>query len=120
MIIKRSIDTPIREGLTVAETWNQADDGLIGCWERGRQKALSDPLLAERAAKGELVPLAWKGGIEKAIKTKKVGPLFYYATWLGLRGDDLNIDTEDKLTLTCIRYGVTVIFSGKPEDYGNA
>lgn len=120
MIIERSIDTPIREGLTVAETWNQADGGLIGCWERGREKALADPQLAERAMKGELVPLHWKGGVEKVIKRKKIGTLFYYATWLGLRGEDLFINTDEKPTMTCTRHGVTVIYSGAYRDYANA
>ena len=35
--LRRSIDEPIREGLTWNELWKGPDEGLIWCWERGRQ-----------------------------------------------------------------------------------
>lgn len=121
MLITRTIDTPIRAALSHADRWNAEDKGLIACWERGREKAVSNPDMAVKAKLGELVPLPWKGGIETAIKArKKTGTLFYYATWLGLRGDDLDIDTEATPSITCSRFGITVTFTGKYEDYANA
>jgi hypothetical protein len=50
MRIHRSITEPIREGASWDERWNAADDGLIACWERGREKRLEDPSLAAQAA----------------------------------------------------------------------
>ena len=121
MIIFRSISAPIREGLSLDEQWRGPDGGLIVCWERGRQKAEASPELAAAAKRGELIPLCWKGGVEKALRGKsKIGTLFYYATWLGLRGDDLHIDTEQRFVMTCTRYGVPVNYTGKYEEYANA
>jgi hypothetical protein len=60
--LSRSIDCPARELLSWDETWAGPDDGLIYCWERGRQMRLAEPDVAKRAEKGELVTLAWKGG----------------------------------------------------------
>ena len=62
---------------------------------RGVDKARETPLLSEQALRGELPPLAWKGGADKPIKAgKRVGSLHYLATWQGLRGEPLDIDTE--------------------------
>ena len=121
MIVRRSIAEPLRTGLTQEERWKREDGGLIACWERGREMALSEPALAAAAQAGELVPLPWKGGVEIALKSKKkTGAYFYLAMWQGLRGHDLSIDTESQLSLTCARFGVTVTFTGKFEDYANA
>lgn len=121
MLIKRAMVTPDRQGLSHAERWSGMDGGLIACWEQGRKRAQSNPDDANRAKNGELVPLGWKGGIEQKIKArKKTGTLFYYAMWQGLRGDDLNIDTETTTSITCSRYGITVTFTGRFEDYANA
>lgn len=57
--------------------------------------------------------MAWKGGVPKALKVKnKIGALHYLATWQGLRGEDLTIDTDREISLTCTRYGVPVLFTG--------
>jgi len=80
--LKRSFSEPKRLNISWDEKWKSYDNGLIACWERGREKALEDPELAARAKSGELVILAWKGGVEKAIKAKhKYGTLNYLATW---------------------------------------
>ena len=88
--VSRSNNEPKREGLSWDERWKASDKGLIVCWERGREKSIEDPDLAERARKGELPVLGWKGGVEKKIeKKKKYGTLNYLAQWQGLRGEDL-------------------------------
>ena len=113
--LRRSFIAPIREGLSRSEMWEGPDKGLIWCWERGRQKRTEEPELAVRAEKGELVVLAWKGGLEKKTKNEKTkfGTFKYLATWQGLRGEDLDIILEDELSITCTRFKQTVIFSSK-------
>lgn len=116
--LHRSINTPIREGLSWEETWHGPDDGLIFCWERGRQERLERPGDAERAERGELIGLDWKGGIKKKLKVEKVhGTLRYLATWQGIRGEDVDIDLGGERTIVCSRCGQAVVFSASlPED----
>ena len=110
----RSIDRPIRDGLNWDELWLGPDQGLVGCWERGRQIRIEEPELAARAEKGELVVLVWRGGVEKKAKTeRKPGTLHYLATWQGLRGQDLDIALEDETLIVCSKIGQTVVFSAK-------
>lgn len=90
--LKRSIDCPIREGLSYTEIWDGPDGGYIFCWETGRNKRRKNPELAARAEKGELVPIDWKRG-----------SLRYLATWQGLRGEDLNISFVDKTKIVCTK-----------------
>lgn len=108
--IHRSKHEPIREGLTWEELWLGADSGLIWCWERGRQKRTDEPELAARAERGELPLLAWKGGVEKPRQDKKplTGTLEYLAVWQGLRGQDLDIDRSQRVTLVCTATGQAV------------
>jgi hypothetical protein len=110
--LQRSITEPIREGLSWDALWLGPDNGLIWCWERGRQERLDRPSDAARAEGGELVPLDWKGGVRKKLKLPKVhGSLNYLATWQGLRGEDLNIDPVGERTLVCSKHGQTVVFT---------
>jgi len=119
--VVRSYSEPPREGLSWEQSWEGKDQGLITCWEVGRKISEKQPELAERARKGELPVLGWKGGVEKALKKKeKIGTLFYLAQWQGLRGDDLDIDLASEPQLTCTRTGMTVIFTGDPRKYGSA
>ncbi len=112
--LRRSIDEPIREGLSWSERWEGPDQGLIWCWERGRQERVERPDDAARADKGELVGLDWKGGVEKKFEVdKKPGTLKYLATWQGLRGEDLDIDLEGERVIVCTRTGQAVVFSAK-------
>lgn len=121
MKIHRSIIEPIREGAKWDEQWNAKDNGLIACWERGREKRLEDPSLAAQAVGGQLVVLPWKGGVDKAIKKKqKFGTLFYLAMWQGLRGEDLNIDPAEEVVLSCATTGMAVVFTGDFEKYAEA
>ena len=107
----RSIQEPKRENLTRDELWKAADSGLIACWERGREKAIENPQLSECCKNGKLPVLAWKGGVEKKVKVKKYGSLFYLATWQGLRGEDLNINLQEEKTIICARTQVNVVFT---------
>lgn len=120
-IIQRSTSAPIREGLSYDELWNGPDLGLIGCWERGREKARREPELAARAISGELVILPFKGGVEKSIKKKqKFGTLFYLAMWQGLRGEDLSIDPTTEPSLVCTATGITVVYTIELAKYADA
>jgi hypothetical protein len=112
-ILFRSISRPIREGLSQHERWRDVDRGITYCWERGRQIRERNPDLAERAEAGELVMLLWQGGVETKLKEgyRKTGNLWYLAMWLGLRGDDLQIDMESTYTKTCTLHHQTVHYS---------
>lgn len=121
MKIQRSITEPIRQGAKWDDRWNGEDNGLIACWERGREKRREDPSLASRAADGELVALPWKGGVEKASKKKqKYGTLSYLAMWQGLRGEDLSIDPAEEVLLTCTATGMVVVFTNDVAKYAEA
>ena len=109
--IYRSIEEANRKGLTWEELWKGSDNGLIACWERGRLKAVENPDLAESCNIGELPVLAWKGGVDKKIKGKKYGSLFYLATWQGLRSEDLNINQYEEISIICSKTQVEVIFT---------
>jgi hypothetical protein len=137
--LRRSITEPIREGQSWNELWRAPDRGLICCWERGRQKRgkgtdeefaelslvnfdppphrwnMPRPDLAARAENGELVPLAWKGGVAKKLQadTVKHGTLSYLATWQGLRGEDLDIDLEGEVLIVCSKTGQAVLFGAQ-------
>jgi len=109
--LQRSISEPIREGLDWDQRWQAEDQGLIVCWEVGRQLQYEKPHLAETAKRGELVVLVWRGGVEQELKGKKTGTLKYLAMWQGLRGEDLDLDLEGEIILTCTKTGQAVIYS---------
>ena len=116
MHLESSIQQPIREFVDMDHRWRGPDAGLIWCWERGRQKAAEDPALAVWARKGVLMPLTWKGGVDKdkiPKSNKKNGHLFYLAQWQGLAGKDLDIDTDGDTRLICSATGVEVTYSRK-------
>ncbi|MBU0621270.1 MAG: hypothetical protein KJ795_05440 [Gammaproteobacteria bacterium] len=112
MKVHRLITEPIRPSLTWDEKWKGVDRGLIACWERGRVKGFEAPMLVQQVRNGQLVILPWKGGFEKSInKKQKYGSFYYLAMWQGLRGDDLDIDTEGEPALTCSVTDMTAIFT---------
>lgn len=112
MIVHRSAgDLPDLVQVGWEALWAGPDQGLICCWVRGFEKAKQEPELAEATRRGELPILAWKGGGEAIKAGKRLGALHYLATWQGLRGNDLNIDTEVGLQLTCSRTGMVVTFT---------
>ena len=78
-----------------------------------------DPDLASRARDGQLMVLAWRGGVTPGLKIKKkAGTLFYLAQWQGLAGRDLDLDIDGSTILTCSITGVEVTYSkeGAAED----
>jgi hypothetical protein len=110
--IYRSFIAPDRTNLTWKETWENEDKGLIKNYEVGRTLAKKNPELAEKAQNGELPQLGYKGGIKDDIKSKeKIGTLNYLAQWQALRGEDLNLDTDKEIAITCTRTNVKVTFT---------
>lgn len=122
MRIERSMREPIRSGLDTRTRWHGEDDGLIACWERGREMAVERPDTAQQAKDGELMILPWKGGVEKKLKAKapKIGTYRYLAMWQGLRGDDLDINTSAEVMMTCSKFGQDVLFTHDAEKYADA
>ncbi|MDO9013183.1 MAG: hypothetical protein Q7U84_00160 [Polynucleobacter sp.] len=120
MKIFRSISEPIRTGLSWDERWGTLELSVLSSWERGRERRLESPELAASALSGHLIPLPWKGGVEKVIKGSKVGVFNYLAMWQGLRGDELSIDLDEDLTLTCSGTGVAVLFTNDFSKYSQS
>lgn len=130
MKIHRSMLEPIRLDASWVECWADVELGLITSWERGRTKSQEMPDLALRAIKNELVMLPWKGGFnlpkpgakpKKEVKLAiKYGVFNYLAMWQGLRREDLNIDTDHELSLTCPREKRAVIFTCSYAKYANS
>lgn len=104
------------------ERWRGEDDGLILCWENGRRLRQEKPELVNRAMKGELPPLAWKGGVGNDIKcddelNAKYGTFYYLAKLQGLLGLDLDITPSTETALMCSRTGWLVVFTGDSKKY---
>jgi len=113
MRIHRSLSEPLRIDPSWEERWERADQGLINCWECGREWVLSHPEQAKLANGGELLVLPWKGGVNKNAKkvpAKKTGSLYYVAMWQGLRSEDLDIDIELGAVLQCAATGTIVTY----------
>lgn len=111
-IVRRSINTPIRQGLDWSTTWQAPDNGLIKCWEVGRLTAVQKPELAEAALDDELPVTCWKGGVSRTLKKlEKYGSLQYLAHWQGLRGEDLEVDQDAEVTHTCSKTGMRITFT---------
>lgn len=112
MRIQAAVARPPVTGDTWEDRWEGPDKGLYLCWRRGLQKRVEDPGLADRALAGELPVLPWRGGVERAIKApEKPGSLFYLAMWQGLRGEDLDVDLNATVALTCTRTLQRVVFT---------
>lgn len=95
-----------------AERIDGPDQGIVNAWLAGIAKRREGSQLQSQALAGELPLLPYKGGVERALKTKqKIGALHYLAMWQGLRGEDLRVDTEAEPELTCTRTGVLVSFT---------
>ncbi len=111
MKVQRSINTPIRTNISWHERWTNTDKGIISCWEKGRELAQSNPALADKAKKDELPQLNWRGGFDHCLQEKrKTGTLHYLAQWQGLRNQDLDINTDEKITKICSKTGMKVTY----------
>ena len=116
--IYRSIREPLRTGLSTNALWLAEDDGLIKCWELGREMAENQPELAAHAMRGELPVLAWKGGVAQKLENpEKFGTFRYLATWQGLRHEDLNINPTSEMSLICSRTEVKVTYTSDSKKY---
>lgn len=112
MLIEQSILNPPPFENDFTRRLKGSDKGLINAWLAGISYAKAHPALAERAKKGELPALPYKGGVEKVIKTRnKIGALHYLAMWQGMRGEDLKLDMDLEPTVVCQRTGVPVTFT---------
>ena len=102
-LVTKSIAKPIRDvrGVTTDELWSGPDNGLILCWEKGRERAAQQPALAEQAIRGELPELCWARGAPN-----------YQAYWQGLRGEDLSVDAEKTFEQECVKTGRVFAFGG--------
>jgi len=77
--------------------------------------------LAAMAERGELPVLPWKGGVaQRTKKGSKYGTLWYLAEWQGLRGDDLDIDLDEEVEMTCSKTDMTVTYTLDREKYREA
>ncbi len=115
MHISRSIQENIRENLSYDERENQEDNGLISAWEVGRNQAKKDEEFASKVINGALPVSVFKGGFKKKLDTIyfKYATFKYLAQLQGLKGIDLDIDTDrdDGLELVCSETGMKSIFS---------
>jgi hypothetical protein len=119
--IYRSFSEPDRVNLSWEETWRKEDKGLIKNYEVGRALAKKEPELAEKAKRGELPVLGYKGGVDKTLKKKeKIGALNYIAKWQALRGEDLNLNLEEEIVLTCTKTDMRVTFTMDLEKLKNS
>jgi hypothetical protein len=119
--IYRSFSEPDRENLTWEETWRREDKGLIKNYEVGRALAKKEPELAEKAKRGELPVLGYKGGLDKTLKKKeKIGALNYIAKWQALRGEDLNLNLIEEIVFTCTKTDMRVTFTMDLEKLKNS
>ncbi|PKM30395.1 MAG: hypothetical protein CVV07_07280 [Gammaproteobacteria bacterium HGW-Gammaproteobacteria-11] len=110
----RSISQPIRTDADWKLLWLGPDKGLIKCWETGLQDAKREDKkqLADAALLGELPVASWKGGVSRRLKKlEKYGTLQYLAYWQGLRYQDLCIDPEAEVTISCTKTGMKVTFT---------
>lgn len=112
MHVFRSISEPIRSGLDWDTLWRSEDQGLIACWERGREHRLVEPALAAKVTAGHLPVLPWKGGFKEPTKLGwRYGTFNYLAMWQGMRGEDLNLHTDREITMVCAAMGMKTVFT---------
>lgn len=112
MLIQASFAYPPAFKEVYEERVNGPDKGVVNAWLAGIAKHRDQSDIAMRAMAGELPILPYRGGVEKAVKSKdKVGSLLYLAMWQGLRGEDLRIDLESEPKIVCSRTNVPVTFT---------
>lgn len=113
MLLHDAFANPPPMALDYAERMEGPDQGVINAWLAGIAMRRDPPSEQQKSAlAGELLPLPYRGGVDRKLKIKqKIGALHYLAMWQGLRGDDLNIDTESEPELVCTKTGVLVLFT---------
>lgn len=117
MRLQHQFANPPEEEADFDRRINGPDGGLINAWLAGIAMRRLDRTKAQAAEAGELVPLPYRGGVEKKLKVKtKPGSLLYLAMWRGLRGEGLDLETTQQYTLSCARHGVLVRFTPNVAD----
>lgn len=120
MRIFKPVSDPVIDVLDYAERIDGPDRGLINAWFVGRRMAARNPDLVARVLAGELPVLPAKGGVDKKVKTEKIGSLWYLAAWQGIRGEDLDIDMDAEVVMRCSRFGVSVRYTFDQVKLGKA
>ena len=72
----------------------------------------------EKVENNELPVLGRKGGVDKTLQKKeKFGSLNYLAQWQGLRGEDLDINLSEEVTMQCSKTGMMITYTPDPTKY---
>jgi hypothetical protein len=124
--------TPNRVGISPKAAYSGPDKGLIRAWEAGRELADSHPQLVKQALAGELPELPFQRGfsvpaetdkkresklenLRKTIvngkKVQRYGALHYFAMLCGLKGEGLELNTDESVEVQCARYGPIVNYT---------
>lgn len=57
-----------------------------------------------------MIPLVWKGGVEKKfLKTTKYESMYYLAIWERLRGENLNINLDSEQSVASAATAIMII-----------
>lgn len=119
MKISISVSRALRSETSPSTLWRGDDRGLIQAWEIGRRQAQQKPKLASKACAGEL-PASdlFQGGYDKRLEASfQYGSLHYYSMWLGWRGQDLEIDTEQEYPVVCSKNRMGVVYTMASDKY---
>ena len=111
--IKIPISTALRTDTAPDVLWRGEDRGLIQAWEIGRRQAQKGGDFVERARRGELpASELFQGGYDERLKAAvQYGSLHYFCMWLGWRGEDLEVDTDQEYPLVCSRTQMGVVYT---------
>ncbi|MDB4563975.1 hypothetical protein N9084_01570 [Flavobacteriales bacterium] len=113
MRISVPISSELRSESTPDVLWRGEDKGLMQAWEIGRRQSSDQSDVAKRAKQDELpASTIFQGGQDERLTTPvQFGSLHYYCMWLGWRGQDLEVDTDQEYPLVCSRTKMGVVFT---------
>ena len=113
MRISVPISSELRSESTPDVLWRGEDKGLLQAWEIGRRQSSDQSDVAKRAKQGELpASTIFQGGQDERLTTPvQFGSLHYYCMWLGWRGQDLEVDTDQEYPLVCSRTQMGVVYT---------
>ena len=107
------ISKKLRDDTSPDTLWRGEDVGLIQAWEIGRRQSAKEPELATRAKQGQL-PASdlFQGGYNTRLESAfQYGSLHYYCMWLGWRGQDLDIDSDEEYPMVCAKTRMGVVYT---------
>ena len=119
MRIRIPISTELRSESAPDVLWRGEDKGLIQAWEIGRRQSLDQMDVALSAQQGELPASAiFQGGQDERLNTAvHFGSLHYLCMWLGWRGQDLEVDTNQEYPKVCSRTRMGVVFTSDSKKF---